>query len=112
MANTRNTKTARHAIRRTKATHDHATSTASVVPIGTPAGVTPLMSTEAVVNEIYNGQKSRWWVTHNFAPESKIPQGRDCFWPRDEAWAWVMAQRGRMRGDEQRRPARRAKTKA
>jgi hypothetical protein len=38
-------------------------------------------------------RKSRWWVTHNFAPEYKIRQGREAYWFEADAHAWLEAQR-------------------
>lgn len=54
-----------------------------------------LLSTEDVRTEIYRGNKSTWWITHHFAPDDKIRQGRNCFWWEADAYAWLDHQRAR-----------------
>lgn len=54
-----------------------------------------LLSTKDVSEEIYRGAKSVWWVTHHFAPDYKITQGRHAFWWEGDAYAWLDAQRKR-----------------
>lgn len=52
-----------------------------------------LLSTAQVVDEIYGGQMSAWWVNLKFAPEFKIKQGRNNFWWEADAHAWLDSRR-------------------
>jgi hypothetical protein len=38
-------------------------------------------------------RKSRWWITHNFAPEYKIRQGKEAYWYESDAHAWLEGHR-------------------
>jgi len=55
-----------------------------------------LMSVEDI-QKIYgkddagNYRKSRWWITHKFAQESKIKDGRDVYWWEKDVVAYFDA---------------------
>lgn len=57
-----------------------------VLPLG---GRGRLLSPREVAAVIYGGKRTPWWITHNFAPEYKIRQGRRTYWWEADALAWL-----------------------
>lgn len=42
---------------------------------------------------LYRGKpRSRWWVTHSFAPDDKHMLGRQCWWWEADAVRWLDGQ--------------------